>query len=425
MIRLSWRGLVFAFAALVLAASSSQADDKNALDDAAKRRQVAAQALETEIRDALGQAERLKVSDPAKAVEQLQVVLKKLDDVTILGIASTATWRVTIKERIEAVNSGKAKAEAEEAQKKAADLDRRISQLQAQRDQSATLKRDLDILNHMRQEGKLAEASRLAEELARRYPNNVSVAQQQQTTGSGDRVKEAYKLPADKALASNAALNDVARSSIPPVGDITYPPREKWEKLTKDRGRFKEIPMTDKEREIVNALNTLIDTPTEIKDITFEKFLDDMQKLLGQSILVNKASLKDLDISYERTLSVSLPKKITRRSLLRTALAELGLTYVVRNEIIEVMDVERAKNCMTVRTIPVDDLLAFGDLFPRGNANGKSNVDLLIDLIQDQIEPLSWQKYNGPGSITYYAPQRVLIIRNSAEVINMIGGRSR
>ena len=59
------------------------------------------------------------------------------------------------------------------------------------------------------------------------------------------------------------------------------------------------------------------------------------------------------------------------------------------------------------------------------DVQGKSAVDILIDLIQDQIEPLSWQKYNGPGSITYYPPQRALIIRNSAEVINMIGGRRR
>jgi hypothetical protein len=189
--------------------------------------------------------------------------------------------------------------------------------------------------------------------------------------------------------------------------------------------------MTEREKEIVAILNSEIPTPTDLRDITFRKFLDDFQKETGLPVLVNQAALKDLGIDYENIFTVSLPRKVTRRSLLRTALAELGLTYVIRNETIEIMDVERAKNCMTVRVIPIDDLLGFGwfapPVLPNGspNTSGKSAVEMLIDLIQDQIEPLSWQKYNGPGSITYYAPQRALIIRNSAEVINMIGGRSR
>jgi hypothetical protein len=430
MVRLTLQGLVLGLAAGLLACGTALADDKdnNLLDEAQKRQQIAAQALDAEIRDALATAEKLKVSDPAKATELLNVAQKKLETVTFLSIAQTATYRVTIKERIEAIANGKAKAEAAEAQKRAADLDRRITELQSQREKGAALQRDLDIVKYLRSEGKLDEAARLADEISKRNPNNVSAAQQQQVTGISGRINEAYQLPKDKAVASNAALNDVARSSIPIVGDIQYPSKEKWDKLTKDRKKYLEIPMTETERKIVEALNTVITTPTDIKDITFEKFLEDMQKQLGQTILVNKGAMKDLDISYERTFSVSLPKNITRRSLLRTALAELGLTYVVRNEIIEVMDVERAKNCMTVRTIPLGDLLYFGNPPPvqnNGNNAGKSSVDLLIEMIQDQIEPLSWQKYNGPGSITYYAPQNVLIVRNSAEVINMVGGRSR
>jgi len=428
--RLILHSLAGSLVLLTLASGPILADEKgNLLDDVAKREQIAAAALDAELREALAQAEKLKATDPARATEILQNALRKLEGVTPLSIAQTASYRVTIKDRLAAIASGRARTEAAEEQKRAAELDRRISQLQAAREKDASLQRELDIVKHLRSEGKLAEASRLADELARKHPTNVSTAQQQQTTAIGDRVREAYKLPGEKAVASNAALNDVDRSAIPPVGDITYPSREKWEKITRERKKYLEIPMTEKEREIVNALNTVIPTATDLRDISFEKFLEDMQKELGQPILVNKGALKDLDISYERTFSVSLPKQVTRRSLLRTALAELGLTYVIRNEIIEVMDVERAKNCMTVRVIPVDDLLAFGNPLPgssgNANASGKSGVELLIDLIQDQIEPLSWQKYNGPGSITYYAPQRTLIIRNSAEVINMVGGRSR
>lgn len=403
------------------------------LDEVQKRRKVEADRLEQEIRAALAEADKLKASDPTKALQILEAALEKLAADTALSIAQTANFRLSIKDRIEAIKSGRAKAEAAEAESRnrLVELDRRLARLQAQAERNEALRRDLAIVKDLMARGKLAEAARLSEELAQRHPDHPAAAQQRQVTGIGDRVREAYRLTEEKAGASVAALNDVARSGIPPAGDIVYPPKEKWDKLTRDRRKFLEIPMTEREKQIVEILNSEIATPTELRDITFRKFLDDFQKDTGLPVLVNQAALKDLGIDYDNTFTISLPRKVTRRSLLRTALAELGLTYVIRNETLEIMDVERAKNCMTVRVIPIDDLLGFGGfappLLPSGNANtsGKTPVELLIDLIQDNIEPLSWQKYNGPGSITYYAPQRALIIRNSAEVINMIGGRTR
>ncbi|MCS6977593.1 MAG: hypothetical protein NZM31_11375 [Gemmatales bacterium] len=431
MIRLAVLGCLLMLLSSLLPTAHAQ---DSTLDEAQKRRKIEAERLEMEIRNALAEADKIKASEPSRAVQILEAALEKLSANTALSIAQTATLRVTLKDRIEAIKSGRAKAEAEQAEgrNRLAELDRRLARLQAQAERDEALRRDLAIVKDLMARGKLAEAARLSEELAQRHSDNPAAGQQRQVAGLGERVREAYRITEEKAGASVSALNDVARSGIPPAGDIVYPPKEKWDKLTRDRKKFLEIPMTEREKQIVAILNSEIPTPTELRDITFRKFLDDFQKETGLPVLVNQAALKDLGIDYENTFTISLPRKVTRRSLLRTALAELGLTYVIRNETIEIMDVERAKNCMTVRVIPIDDLLlGFGGLappiLPNGNANtsGKTPIDLLIDMIQDTIEPLSWQKYNGPGSITYYAPQRALIIRNSAEVINMIGGRTR
>ncbi len=405
----------------------------SALDEVQKRRKIEAERLELEIRNALAEADRIKATDPSRAVQILEAALEKLSADTALSIAQTANLRVTLKERIERIKSGRASTEAEQAgsRNRLVELDRRLARLQAQAERDEALRRDLAIVRDLMARGKLAEAARLSEELAQRHPDSPAAGQQRQVTSLGERVRESYRIAEEKSGASVSALNDVSRSGTPPAGDIVYPPKEKWDKLTRDRKKFLEIPMTEREKEIVAILNSEIPTPTELRDITFRKFLDNFQKETGLPVLVNQAALKDLGVDYENTFTVSLPRRVTRRSLLRTALAELGLTYVIRNETIEIMDVERAKNCMTVRVIPIDDLLGFGwfapPVLPNGspNTSGKSAVEMLIDMIQDQIEPLSWQKYNGPGSITYYAPQRALIIRNSAEVINMIGGRSR
>jgi hypothetical protein len=425
--------LVGGLLALLLGMVCPVSAQDSALDEVQKRRKIEAERLELEIRNALAEADKIKVTDPVRAVQILEAALEKLSADTALSIAQTANLRVTLKERIEAIKSGKARAESDQAgsRNRLVELDRRLARLQAQAERDEALRRDLAIVRDLMARGKLAEAARLSEELAQRHPDSPAAGQQRQVTSLGERVRESYRIAEEKSGASVSALNDVSRSGTPPAGDIVYPPKEKWDKLTRDRKKFLEIPMTEREKEIVAILNSEIPTPTDLRDITFRKFLDDFQKETGLPVLVNQAALKDLGIDYENIFTVSLPRKVTRRSLLRTALAELGLTYVIRNETIEIMDVERAKNCMTVRVIPIDDLLGFGwfapPVLPNGspNTSGKSAVEMLIDLIQDQIEPLSWQKYNGPGSITYYAPQRALIIRNSAEVINMIGGRSR
>jgi hypothetical protein len=45
----------------------------------------------------------------------------------------------------------------------------------------------------------------------------------------------------------------------------------------------------------------------------------------------------------------------------------------------------------------------------------------LVDLIQTVIAPSTWERNGGPGSIYYYRPLRVLVIRQTAEVHGQIG----
>jgi hypothetical protein len=50
----------------------------------------------------------------------------------------------------------------------------------------------------------------------------------------------------------------------------------------------------------------------------------------------------------------------------------------------------------------------------------QDQTDKLIELIQDAVEPDSWQKYGGSGSIKAY--QRVLVVRNTILVHQRLGG---
>jgi hypothetical protein len=50
------------------------------------------------------------------------------------------------------------------------------------------------------------------------------------------------------------------------------------------------------------------------------------------------------------------------------------------------------------------------------------NVNAIIDLIQTSVDPESWKKNGGQGTIVFHGPSMSLVIKNSAEVHSMIGG---
>jgi hypothetical protein len=57
-----------------------------------------------------------------------------------------------------------------------------------------------------------------------------------------------------------------------------------------------------------------------------------------------------------------------------------------------------------------------------GLAAELANAQQLIDVITQTIEPQTWQENGGRGSIHYFAPLHVLVVRNTARVHEQIGG---
>jgi hypothetical protein len=66
---------------------------------------------------------------------------------------------------------------------------------------------------------------------------------------------------------------------------------------------------------------------------------------------------------------------------------------------------------------------------PNANANAAGNRDVtsanaeqLIDLIERTIAPTTWERAGGLGTIRYYRPLRVLVIRQTGDVHEQLGG---
>ena len=58
----------------------------------------------------------------------------------------------------------------------------------------------------------------------------------------------------------------------------------------------------------------------------------------------------------------------------------------------------------------------------RGGAAVRDSGQELVDLIQTTIAPDSWDVNGGPGSIVYYQPLRVIVVRQTDRVHELLGG---
>jgi len=209
---------------------------------------------------------------------------------------------------------------------------------------------------------------------------------------------------------------DIDRSNMPPVGDYEFP--KDWAEKSKQRIKSSN-PMTVRERAILKALNEPMEF--EFKG-NFQEAIDYLSKVTGQPIIVDQQAMTEANVTY--LAEVNFPKrKASTRTVLKKVLGDLGMTYIVKDETIYVTTPARAKDTMTTRTYYVGDLVS-GD--PRFGLVGnqlqmQQQVNYLLVLIQQTVEPDSWQYRGGPGSIYFEPATMTFVVTQSAEIHYMLG----
>ena len=150
--------------------------------------------------------------------------------------------------------------------------------------------------------------------------------------------------------------------------------------------------------------------------------MDYLSTLTGLTIILDKASLDEMSLTYTTPVTFVVKTPLAVRSTLRGMFSGMGLTYVVRDGIVWVTTPARAREFLVTKTYPVGDLAVPIDFGPWAGAQEAFNVVSLIQLMVTSIEPESWESRGGPGTIRYYAPTLSLVIRQSAEVHTMVKG---
>jgi hypothetical protein len=407
-------GLVLVAGLITAGPALAQSEGKDDLLDRQKRLlEVQSQKVEADVRSALREA--TNVADPAQALEKLRALQSKLEDDTTLTAKRKETLLRVIKDRIRVTElAGRSEEKTDTPQP-------RRKQENGKTADKEEIQQSLDTIKALRKDGKMEEANRSAKELLQKHPDSPAAQAAARTAEAAETLANLRGLRNDRGQRLSSVSRDIDRSSTPPSGDVEFP--KDFRERTKNRGSGP--PLTAKEKAIIKALDTPI--TVSFKDSRFQDVIDYLSTLINQPILLDNAALEEAKITYETPITVKV-KGVTVRTLLRKILGDFGLAYMIKEQTIQVTSSLKARETMITRSYNIGDIVDTGglDSIRFGNpgiqaAQIVQNVNAIIDLIQTSVDPESWKKNGGNGTIVFHPGTMSLVIRNSAEVHSMLG----
>lgn len=395
------------------------------LEDAKQRREIAAQRVEADVRAAVRDVNQLARTSTAKALAKLRDLLELIDDDTALTPERREALKAMAKARMRELETGAGKRTTrtlEEADRSASAAQRRADE-DRRAAESQRLARGLQDVQALRAAGRTADANQMQADLARRFPDSPAAAAARIIGGRADNVADARRLRGDVASGFQGTLNEVDKSAVPEAGDYVLP--ADWK--TRVAKRTDAPKLTEQEKATLKALSEPI--KTEFKDMPFSGVIDYLQNLTGTTIVADKKTLDAVNATYDTPITAQF-KRASFRTVLKKILADVNLTYIIKEGAIKVVTPEEARNTMIVRAYYIGDLAGIVDVRISPllrELQMQAAIAQIVDSIQGSIDPNSWQgrgRQDG-GTITYDPITMSLIIKQTAEVHYQLSGFGR
>ena len=384
---------------------------------------LAEQKADNEVVEAIASADKLKIVSTVKAIQRLKNAQVGL----ALAVSLGQTKRTELDAKLEAkigILEGKSPRPTTDTAANAVKLREKLDQLKAAielNEIAEGLKKAADAADANRHN----EARRHVLSLTEKYPNNPQVIALSGQTNTSDQLRANQKLSRDYADAWLVNQRQVVASSIPTTDDIQFPDAKKWQALTKARKNQDRIQLSPKEESILKSLDTAF--PANFADRPFEEALQELSNAIDQPIFIDKKSLEDAGLDLSR--KVTFKGNVTARTALRALLQANQLTFIVKEEMIQVVTMERAEKELTTRSYYLGDLVQ--GVGPFGNAvvwgpnlsyqQTVTNSETIVKSITDSIDPRCWKQNNGPCTITFHMPTMSVVVRASTEVHASMG----
>ena len=413
------------FASILLAgAGLIHAQGPTPTDLAEKARQALAISeakADADIQDAIFTAKKLAKTFPDKALRDLKALGLKLDTLPGVSNSKRESLQASLKDAGIAIAGGDMPntRKTELRPDVIARIEKSKKTVEAANAETLDVRAKIDEIAKDLNVGKDREAKIKTEALAKLYPNNPAVLELGLQTNFRDSVLYAQDLSKRTAEGFRVAMNSVQESAIPTSGDISFP--KDWKEKMERRRKLNAPTLSAAEQKLVESL--AIPVKNELRNAPFEEAIQTLASTIDQKIYLDKKSLDDTGIDLRSTVNV--PGGVTARQALRVMLQQQGLTFIIRDNIIQVVTLDQASKVLVTRAYDVRDIVGNGGPFnglmqwgPYLDAQQTmANAAILIETVQKGIDPASWKETGkGNGTITFHYPTMSLIVRAPSEV---------
>jgi hypothetical protein len=133
-------------------------------------------------------------------------------------------------------------------------------------------------------------------------------------------------------------------------------------------------------------------TSIAVVEIPLMNVIAGLSEKTGIPMLIDIRALEEIGLSAEEPVSLQL-QNVSLRSALRLLLRELDLTYMVRDEVLQITTIEAAEMNLTNRIYFLEGL----------GGRPEDAADSVRNLIMATVVPDTWDLLGGPSSITPFA----------------------
>ena len=438
--------------------------NSNQLDAAVQQHEAKFDKLRTETLNAVFRAERQREQKPEEAQKLLQ------DQLAVIESSGFAPEQVeplaaSVRSSLSGVDSYMKQhapvIELERRNAETRDLVEREIQTRVRVDQEmATL---VDKFKELKDQRRFAEAHAVAKQALEMDPNNATAVQMELTGKFAMRDDQIRRLKSDKEESFYDTLNDVEQSLINPVanGDPVRMAKN-WEQIKANR---KPSPVDGTEHSAVEErVYASLKAPVSLHfdNTPLEEVLKHIADSQGIGISLDTQGLDEQGNTQSTPVTIGVDG-IRLESALNLMLEQLGLDYIVENEVLMITSKSRRQGDMKPKVYPVADLImpltarqpqsatfqpmnsggggqfsvpGFGgmaqvpaeggnSLLPTNstmpgvdNQGGISNHDFraLSDLIMTTVDPDSWEDNGGLASISNHESTLSLVVRQTQRV---------
>ena len=192
-------------------------------------------------------------------------------------------------------------------------------------------------------------------------PNPVPTQAIQKARMEGALVEMlALRIERQKKTWDTLAMAERAHIPFPDEPPIVYPDADTWRILSERRIReYRSMDLAKRgsaEQAILDALNSPVEEFT-FEQAPFTEVIDHINKVHKINVVLDTKALEDMSVDVSATQITQTLKGISLRSALKITLAQVSLTYIIKDEVLQITTPDRAENTLVTKVYPVADLV--------------------------------------------------------------------